>query len=61
MNQICEIVCAIDAAGINIKWIEWDGVELGIDTTNPDKTNDILKKFAITGKKEFEAHLVKMY
>lgn len=52
MNQICEIVCAIDAAGININWIEWDGVELGIDTTNPEKTTEILKNFASNGNNE---------
>ncbi|WP_187273829.1 hypothetical protein [Paenibacillus sp. N3.4] len=46
MNQICEIVRAIHDAGINIKSIDWDGFELNISTTDPEKTNEILRDFS---------------
>lgn len=48
MNQLCEIVRAIDDAKINITLIEWNGVELNIETTEPDKTSKILKEFEIS-------------
>ncbi|BBH20124.1 hypothetical protein Back11_14690 [Paenibacillus baekrokdamisoli] len=46
INQITEIVSAITDAGININWIKWDGIELGITTDNQEKTIEILKVLA---------------
>jgi hypothetical protein len=38
----------MDDAEINITWIEWNGEELSIETSGPEKTSEILRDLKIS-------------
>jgi hypothetical protein len=47
MHELKLIIKSIEEAGIDITWIVWDGESFDIDTSDPEKTSEILKNYGI--------------
>jgi hypothetical protein len=47
LDRLCTIVNALEEAGVDILFIEWDGKKLDISTSDPDQLAEILKMLCI--------------